>query len=667
MSHPPRPPWRALRPVLLALLLCWAAPAPAQEAKDITFKFSARAKDEPVKTLTLRPNVEQKWFVHATNQTDKEKTFTVQLVYSDAEGKLKAVEPAKSRKLTLKGGATGLVEFGPPAEKAPEEKAPPKPPGKGEPPAKAEAPALAEAKGEGELRLVAIDDANKVLGRSAILDWVAPSSYVDVALGFEPTTKDEKVKNRLTVSAKNMPDVKYAGPKIEVVLVLDPDRIPGLVPGRADGTRSGWLTPTGTLPLKAENLEFGDVGAALNGWVYVTVDGYKRAFTYRTTFFRDGATPGTPKVPQEPIMRLIAPAVASPDQPLPVKLEVDNTQPGDIVELGFDRDGDGKFDPANDEIIEVKGDRAMSLFVGASAADGGLLLQPKVADHVVPVDVGQVNGRRMLRLRLMRDGKPVKIINSAVGYPAVEEILQPVSLSNIKPGKVDLFVNLEKIGERYQLAKGALLPVAATGVDPDAGIKKVVFFVGKLMDGKVPPTAKEVEGTFVPGDPMAMEERLKQGYWKANLAAPTGMVGAFDVTVVVTNAVGLSEPKTVTIELVDPGAGGAVPGVKKFGIIRGVVVMGDIPQQGAVVTLRDAEGKIKAATATFDAIAVAEAAARKPPVRRVLGGYEFRDVPPGTYRVDAVKKGDYLTRGRGAATISEGQPDPAEVNIKVTR
>ena len=82
-----------------------------------------------------------------------------------------------------------------------------------------------------------------------------------------------------------------------------------------------------------------------NGLVYLTIDGWERAFTYYTTFPTDGGQAGQPTpIRNVPVVRLTVPAVANPGAPLAVGLEVDfNSTAKEQVALGFDRDNDGVY------------------------------------------------------------------------------------------------------------------------------------------------------------------------------------------------------------------------------------------------------------------------------------------------------------------------------------
>ncbi len=132
-----------------------------------------------------------------------------------------------------------------------------------------------------------------------------------------------------------------------------------------------------------------------NGLVYLTIDGWERAYTYYTTFPTDGGQAGQPQAIRNiPVVRMIIPAVANPGAPLPVALEVDMNGPvaGKQVALGFDRDNDGTYSADSDELATFPGDRQVRILVGV--ADGALLLQPQVQDWKKDWDASNVFGPR---------------------------------------------------------------------------------------------------------------------------------------------------------------------------------------------------------------------------------------------------------------------------------
>src|SRR5262249_37699894 len=119
-----------------------------------------------------------------------------------------------------------------------------------------------------------------------------------------------------------------------------------------------------------------------------------------------------------------------------------------------------------------------------------------------------------------------------------------------------------------------------------------------LDDGKLPPDAILADGTPVADKP---------GLWEALIPLPPEKRGEAIIGVVFVNEVGLATTKTQRVELID-----APP---PAGAIDGVVLIGERPQPGVVVSLR-ADGKEKVTATTND-----------------KGMFKFENVPVGNYTV----------------------------------
>ncbi len=612
----------------LAVLIVGAAQGPAElraaQKADSKFKlfYSDKAADPaPRDFLTLRPNVQQQFFVYVQNLTDKDEPVTVQLEANGnpVEGSPVAVMARGNRSFTQ-------VAFG----------LPPAPPAPGTKPAP---PALAEIKGA--VRIVVLDS-TKAVADFGDLTLAAPNAYVkvtppkfDSVEREDPLDETRKIRNQLTVEVEALPN--FSGPKCRVDLTLRPDRIPGLdEKGRKDGTRSGFLTKGGDkLLLTAQNLQF-QPDAQGNGFVYLTIDGYERAAIYRLTVDRGNIPSQLTRVDQ-PVIRLSAPRIHNPTLPFVVALEVDNTPNKSVVEVALERFGAGKF-VSNVEAQTVGRDREVVLMASVAGPGGSLLLKPEVRDWTVTMDVAEINGVRPMRVRLLGGEKNLTPLPFRTGTEEMEtkEIIQNVAFDGTPPEGVKL------VGFPVKLERGKLLPVKARAADPDTGIKSVVFFLGKPgPDGKPLPTV-----VVVPGQPSL--EKDEKDVWVALLPAPTGQVGQFEVTVQATNAANLAAADTVTIQLVDADKDKDKDKAKGPASIEGKVTMGGIPQPKVPVLLRDGDGKVKDTAVTNDA-----------------GIYLFKEVPPGSYRITAVKTGA-ATRGENAAQVLEGQKK-TDVNVNLTR
>jgi hypothetical protein len=616
--------WPALLAVAAANALCWSAAAQAQE-KQFALKFSSKAGDpSPRASLPLRPNLTQNFFVYVDNLNGQNAKLKVEV---RADGK---VIDGGSADVTMEAGQkiTPIV-FGKPAEKPPATPAPPAP------------PAFAEVKGA--LKIVLLDMANKPIDE-VTLNVAQPKDYVQVTkISFNPSPVGER-KNQLRVELKANP-ATFAGPPCRVDLVLDPSRIPGLAVSKKLGTQGGFLAEPGAeLVLTADNLAFTDAKEE-NGFVYLTIDGWQRALSFSTTFPREG-TESTPEQVNTPVVRLLAPKQANPGQPVKVTVEADNLGQ-QVVELGLDADNDGKFSKLNGEIVDFTGNRMVKLLVNPAFPGGALQLKPEVRDWSHEFELAEVFGKRTMRVRLLKNADEAKKpkdedrevdpnLNKAFGLKTpVTEIRHTVVLDGSPPEGVK-FVNFPK-----SLVKGDVLPVSAVGVDPESGIEKVVFFVGKLgPDGKVPPNTQLTPGKLTDAE---------KDIWSAVLDAPTDQKGKFDVTVQFVNFAGLVTTDTVKIELIDPGKEG-VPGAGGAASIQGKLIDGTGRPQGPgiLVELRDDKGAVKDTTKT-DA----------------KSDYLFDKVAPGTYTVVGLRTANN-TKGATTVGVKPGEKK-VDVDVKLSR
>ena len=372
------------------------AAAPA----NLKLEFSDRANDPDPQPLLLRPTVQQQLFVYVQNTADEDqKDLTVQVL---ADGVAVA---ATAQPFTAKGKKVTPVDF---SKAAAAPAAPPAPPAA--PAVKPAPPALEEAKGR--LVVQIFDKDLKPIGDAQVLEVKPPSEYIDLdlkATSFDPGTGNGT--NKLTVKVTT--ESQFPGPVCRVELVLLGDRIPGLQPSpRKPGSRAGYISKAkmvdgqlkaSTLTLTAENLDLkpGAEGGSVNGLVYLTIDGWERAYTLQTTFPAKGDAT-TPLSIGKPMVRLVASPFADPASPYPVHLEADKIG-SQVLELGFDRGGDMMFREENNEIVKFTGDRRVHMLFSAAGPGGSLLLQPQVEDWKTDLDVTGIDGPRALRVRVLNN------------------------------------------------------------------------------------------------------------------------------------------------------------------------------------------------------------------------------------------------------------------------
>ena len=503
-----------------------AVPAlPMTDLVEILLSADAKQPAAPLDSLRLRPlPARQPFYLYVKNSSDKAREVLVQLT---AAGQADC-------KLTVGAKQVTKVHF---------EGQAPKP--------KSNLPDL-----KGPLQICVLDAASgTVLAKKQIsVGIAAPREYVAVTrIQFEPQTA---VKNLLNATFQSLDPP--GGPPSFVEIELPPDRIPGLLGVKGGVFRGKLPPPDKQLTLSAQNLQL-DKTADEEGTVYITVDGVHRAFAFHTTFARQGA-PTTPSEDMRPSLRLRAAsrAVTGPDYK--VCLETDYAPAGATLELALGQMQGGVF-KAN---LSKKLPQARQRRVGFSphGPDRGLLLEAAVEDWDVALDTTGIVGRRELLVRLL-DAHGKEICSATQG----------VLLGDGPPKGVKL-VNVAK-----EASHDAPLPVLATAADSAVGISKVLFFVGKPVEGKLPPETPTVEGqSFGPDKTL----------WSAELPLTKKMTGPTDIGVQFVNAVGLSSFATASVKLTD------APAASTLGSIRGTVVEGTRPQANLEVVLVDKKGAAKA-------------------------------------------------------------------------
>jgi hypothetical protein len=592
--------------LLVGGLLAAQALQPAKEGQDkkagggdLKIFFSPEAANPTIRTsdLGLRPNLAQQVYLYIRNSGPKETAAPV-TVELRAGGK--AIATWTSKQAIPKESEAVKVSFSE------------KPPQPGEKP-----PELAPVAGPLEA-VVLVGGAES---DRAPVHFARPDEFVAIkSFQFDGAT------NILVAQLEANPQRPFIGPPARVELVLRSDRIPALVPGQKKvGSYAGSLSAKEPVKLFASRLQFRP-GADRNGLVYLTVDGYQRAFTFRATFSAEGRS-DLVRITQ-PILRLETTGLAKAGGPSQVGLEMDNTA-SSTAQLGLYRDSSSNAD-LEGPLELYPSERDIRILVSPLGPNGAILFRTEVSDWQSKLQTADIFGDRVLRLELINkskdredfidSGKPIKL-DSQGNYETTKEIVRGLRIDGSPPEDVD-FLDFPK-----QIVRGADLPVKATGVDPESGIAKVVFFLGKEQDdGKIPPTAPKVELKPASKD---------QKEFEAKLQAPTDKKGTFDVSVAFINGVGMQTIRTVQIELIDAKAGGG------GATITGKVVFGDNAIPGQEVLLRDPQGNVKDTTK-----AGTEGAAR--------GVFTFKNVAPGTYQLVAIN-GALRASGQAAVQVGAGE------------
>jgi hypothetical protein len=618
----------------------FAPPAAAQETNgkpklEISYDLKTFAQLKTLQGIALRPNVEQSVYLYASNPgKDPLKNLTVKLVQVLADNTAQVLEQAKIDVLP-KGDKRQRLTFGKPA-------APP-PPGKPAPPwPELEGPPFRFK------MLVESADGQQLAQVDFVVTVMEPKEYVKVS---NPTYDVSTQRFSVSVAAN---EESFFGPPAVVQLELSPEVIPGLLPAKTGGAYRQILKKKGDkAQLIAEKLQFNGEPPK-HGRIYVTVDGYERAFIFINSFTEGRALPLSPGTRA----RLVASRFAQPGAKFPVRVEVDNPPDGaSLIDFGFDRAGNDMFVGT-----PLSHTREQHVYFVPEGPKGGMVFKTTAHDWTTELDTAQVIGTRQIRVQVfevdrgtgVRSQQPVKLVNEfvddekrpgeklTVSANRPKGLLAPLSF-DAKDQAVVAEIMLDGTAPEgiafdswpAKLVKGTPLLVKATGRDPESGIRRVNFFLGKPEDGKIPPKAVTVAGQLFDKEAQV---------WQAELPLPTDKPGKFEVSVQFTNGADMSEIKTVVIQLVD------APGGQKAGTtIKGTVYQADMTPPGVVVSLVDDKNNVKAATKTDK-----------------MGHYVFEGVPPGSYRVVAIRAVD-STQGQTAVLVPEGKELIEKVDVKISR
>lgn len=621
-----------------AAVLAWAflgaTSAPAQDWK-IYWGNTPTPPANGLERLALRPNARLPFFLFVEKSGNAQETdVLVRLLLVEAK---KPARVLAERPVAVPDTKPVLVRLGevkpepkPEPGKAP---APPKPPEfvplPGAPPYTLRAEVVAPKAKAGGMPLAL---------QEVPVSLMAPPEYVQVTyLDYQIGERPEE--NRLRVELRALPG--FHGSPCRVELVLAQELIPGL-----RRTKAGYLSRAlekalQTIELVAENVTFA-TEAPERGVVALTVDGYDRAFLYAVDFRRSN-TQQQPKQVRStiPSVRLLDDRTASvPVEKVNLHVLVDDAPSADVrLEVGVDRNRDGKYEEKLGEVIPLEGERQQLVSAALATPEGAVLFKTEVRYWQVPVETAGVFGKLPYRVRVL-DQKGVPLVvrdqynqqskDGAVGYLVFDDT-PPEDVRFPDPK-----------GFPRELVRGDRLRVEATGEDPESDISQVAFFVGKPVKNKAgqlepPPMTEPVKGA-----PLAD----KKGWWVAQLPG-FDRIGIMYLTTQFVNGAGQSTFETIEIKLVDPAVPGAA--AKKLFKISGTVVEGGRAQPGLDVVLRDDKGAPKGTTKTG-----------KDP--KNPGGYTFENVPPGVYSVSSAKVGSN-TKGETPVTVEAADVKDVEISL----
>jgi hypothetical protein len=367
-------------------------------------------------------------------------------------------------------------------------------------------------------------------------------------------------------------------------LVLDPAKMPGLL-SVASGTLRATLGPDrGPSILFAEGLTFAEGAARGPSSFTLSVDGEHRGIELRSAFPSSG-DPVTPLLVSGPRLALEAPE-ATPSGPLTVRVAGVDAPEGSTIELAL-LEADASSDRPDARLpLDAPRDRRTLVFPleSGAAAKGGLGLAAKVGDWAVDIPAGEIEGRRLLRARLLGPGGIL-----------LSEVARDVLLERRPPSPVVIF------GVPDEARKGSTLALEAAAGDSASGIAAVDFFLGPLPDVKPAPSANVFPA-----------RRRDTGTWAAEVKLPEA-AGPAQVGVRFRSRAGLDGHASATLRLLDSDP-------VRAGRVIGRVGEGERPQPGLPIELVDGSGST---------LLMAKSGPD--------GRFAFEGVKPGTYKARAAK------------------------------
>jgi hypothetical protein len=371
-------------PILCGMLT--AAPARAADP-NLRIKYATDPKGKWRNlvndyNISLRPNVEQavSFRVYYPGTETKKRNVVVELV---VDGKVE-----KPVRLTLNPGDDTPVSFGKPKQ-----------------------PIAFKPCKSFEVRLLDTTAANRRLLQKVVAGRILQAfQYLTASSRYDSQAK----RLQVVVTARD----GFTGPPCDVELVLPKAELPENIGKRFNAT----LKKAGDeVKLEADNLEF-----KLNNTprsIYLTVDGYTRAFIFRHKF-RQAAGPDIGTIDSKPSVRILN---AEPEfvagMPYNFGIAVDyspqgkaQAQPGEVqLELGLYKDENdlkkSEFQPR----ILGPGVKKQELQYSLDGDQGAIILKPVITDWVAkPFKTKGYQGPYWLVVRLLdKDGKPIADIKES--------------------------------------------------------------------------------------------------------------------------------------------------------------------------------------------------------------------------------------------------------------
>lgn len=361
-------------------------------------------------------------------------------------------------------------------------------------------------------------------------------------------------------------------------------------------------------------------------WVWLTVDGYPRAFVYQVHCDRDRQS-----IERERSLarvQITAPqpgkAFRSPLERLPVEFQVDAPedafqQSGDSIQIWIDDDGSRRS--AGRPSRQFFADRQVDVLLQKIDPQGTVKIDAQVHDFKTELMPGGLQNKRVdvvgrlllagrgpLSDRPVEDAVPV-VLDGSPPRLRVDPVASPVALG----GPLNVAGQVEDLGGADKIE---------VGFDLDGS--------GDLEEKEVLKKLQQFSGATAA--------------WKSSLATKELEQGRYRILVRATDRVGLVSRQSQIVVLVAPPPKQAMEAKPVKHAIAGLVLVGDRPCSNFEVRL---EGAGQVATTDLD------------------GKFSFKDLPPGKYTLKA--SGAALNRFRkGTAEITlPAAQEPASVTISV--
>jgi hypothetical protein len=366
----------------------------------------------------------------------------------------------------------------------------------------------------------------------------SPDSYARATAKYYPGEEKKKIGSRFEVTVTLDPKFLFFGPACRVDLDLRPERIERLIPQKQGRFGGSLASDKQKLILEATNLTF-EGGKNTNGFVYLTVDGYRRAYVYDVNFYITGTEGTVPGVTQR-LVRLAVPRYAQPSDQFPVTIEADgiSRRGRERLRLGVlseDKKGEGDVFTYLPDFTEPRSER---LRFAEGPRGGTLVFHPEVKDWSTTLDLSGIVGPTKLQLLVVDEkGEPQDVRDGNLpGTTLIKKaVVQEIVLDDSPPDQLVL----DATRPAY---RGKNLAVRALAADAQSGIASVLFYLGKpIPDGKLPPDTVRALGK--PGK--------KPDLWVAELPVAADQKSPLPVSVLVTNRAGLSATKGIVVNVED--------------------------------------------------------------------------------------------------------------------